>query len=71
MEKIVAKIKLDVAYDLSKAQRASVIEVLRSRKGKEGSANLRQLVRGLNTMAGILAGGGDVAQANTMILRYA
>ena len=69
MGKIVAKIKLDVDYHLTDKQRQEVIDLLRSRKQKEGSANLRQLVRGLNTMAGILKDGGiDYAG---MILRYA
>lgn len=69
MAKIVHKIKLDVDYELTKEQRNEVVELLRSRKGKEGTVNLRQLVRGLNTMAGILAGGGN--DYAPMIMRYA
>lgn len=69
MGKIVDKINLDVDYNLTKAQRQEVIDVLRSRKQKEGTVNLRSLVRGLNTMAGILKGGGSGWQQ--MVLRYA
>jgi hypothetical protein len=69
MGKIVSKIKLDVDYTLSPEQRQEVIDVLRSRNQKEGSVNLRQLVRGLNTMAGVLADGGTEWQR--MVLRYA
>lgn len=69
MIKIVDKIRMDVDYALSPAQKREVIEILRSRKLKEGSANLRQLVRGLNTMAGILKDGGT--DYLSMILRYA
>jgi hypothetical protein len=69
MEKIVGKIKLDVDYTLTDAQRKEVITILSARKRPEGSANLRQLVRGLNTMAGILKDGGK--DYHNMILRYA
>jgi hypothetical protein len=69
MGKIVDKIKLDVDHDLTSKQRQEVIDILRTRRLKEGGANLRQLVRGLNTMAGILAGGGT--DYHNMILRYA
>lgn len=69
MEKIVDKIKLDVDYQLTSAQRKEVVELLRARKGKDGTVNLRSLVRGLNTMAGILAGGGN--DYAPMIIRYA
>jgi hypothetical protein len=69
MSKIVANIKLDVDYNLSAKQRQEVIDILRSRKLKEGGVNLRQLVRGLNTMAGILREGGE--GYHQMILRYA
>ena len=54
---------------LSEKQRQEVIDILRSRKLKEGGVNLRQLVRGLNTMAGILKDGGE--GYHQMILRYA
>lgn len=69
MAKIVGNIKLDVDYVLSIKQRQEVIDVLRSRKLKEGGVNLRQLVRGLNTMAGILRDGGS--DWHNMVLRYA
>lgn len=69
MEKIVMKIKLDVDFDLTEKQRKEVIAILSGRKRPEGSANLRQLVRGLNTMAGILKDGGN--DYHNMILRYA
>lgn len=69
MEKIVMKIKLDVDFDLSDKQRKEVIAILSARKRPEGSANLRQLVRGLNTMAGILKDGGT--DYHNMIIRYA
>jgi hypothetical protein len=69
MGRIVNKIQLDVDYTLTDAQRQEVIDVLRSRNQKEGTVNLRSLVRGLNVMAGILAGGGTGWQQ--MVLRYA
>lgn len=69
MAKIVGNIKLDVDFELSVKQRQEVIDVLRSRKLKEGGVNLRQLVRGLNTMAGILRDGGS--DWHNMVLRYA
>ena len=69
MAKIVGNIKLDVDFALSVKQRQEVIDVLRSRKLKEGGVNLRQLVRGLNTMAGILRDGGS--DWHNMVLRYA
>lgn len=69
MEKIVDHIKLDVSYTLTAEQRKEVVNLLRTRKVRDNTVNLRQLVRGLNTMAGILADGGtDYAP---MILRYA
>lgn len=69
MDKIVDKIHLEVDFNLTGKQRREVIAILRTRKAKEGSANLRQLVRGLNTMAGILRDGGT--DYHNMILRYA
>lgn len=69
MAKIVGKINLDVDYALTEDQRQAVIDVLKSRKLKEGTVNLRSLVRGLNTMAGILKGGGTGWEQ--MVLRYA
>lgn len=71
MGKIVNKIKLDVDHELTQEQKDLVITTLRQRKGKEGSANLRQLVRGLNTVAGILKDGGNIQTCINMVLRYA
>ena len=60
MLKIADKIPLDVDYPLSKAKRLEVVEVLKSRKAAEKTANLRSLVRALNTRAGVeLQGGSD------------
>lgn len=69
MGKIVDKIVLDVDYTLTSKQRQQVIDILKTRRQKEGTVNLRSLVRGLNTMAGILAGGGTGWEQ--MVLRYA
>lgn len=61
MEKIVMKIPLEVDYALGKDQRMEVVAVLRARNIRDKSANLRSLVRGLNTRAGVeLQGGSDV-----------
>lgn len=68
MSKIVTKIHLDVDYTLTPAQGQEVIDILKGRKLREGSVNLRSLVRGLNTMAAMLReGSNDYAR---MILRY-
>lgn len=61
MEKIVMKIPLEVDHQLSRDERMEVIEVLRQRKIPDKRANLRSLVRALNTRAGVeQQGGGDV-----------
>jgi hypothetical protein len=59
MLKIVDHITLDVDFALSAKARREVVDVLRNRKAKEGTVNLRQLVRGLNTRAGIEKDGGN------------
>jgi len=58
MIKIADKIPLDVNHPLSSKDRAEVVDVLRSRKIAEKSANLRTLVRALNTRAGVEQQGG-------------
>lgn len=62
MLKICDKIKLDVEYNLDKAARIDVVEILRARKIADKTANLRSLVRGLNTRAGIEISGGSQAE---------
>lgn len=59
MMKICDKIKLDVDYSLDKNKRMEVVELLKTRKIAEKTANLRSLVRGLNTRAGIELTGGS------------
>lgn len=58
MAKICDKITLDVNYPINKNARVEVINILRARKVQNKTANLRQLVRGLNTRAGIESQGG-------------
>jgi hypothetical protein len=70
MKKIVDKIVLDVNHPLSRAQRMEVIEVLESR-GPSVKVNLRQLVRGLNTRAGIEQQGGTSEEWRKFVKRYA
>lgn len=62
MLKICTKIELDVDYTLSTEDRQEVVNVLRGRKVMEKTVNLRQLVRGLNTRAGIESQGGTTAE---------
>ena len=69
MGKIVSKIKLDVDFALTPEIRQQVIDVLASRRLPEGKVNLRSLVRGLNTAAGILKDGDTNWQQ--MVIRYA
>jgi len=59
MLKIANKIKLDVDYELSDKDRIEVVELLKTRKVADKTVNLRQLVRGLNTRAGIEQQGGS------------
>jgi hypothetical protein len=58
MVKIADKIPLDVNHPLNQQERAEVVDVLRSRKIADKSANLRTLVRALNTRAGVEQQGG-------------
>jgi hypothetical protein len=58
MAKIATKIPLNVDYPLGEKERLEVVEVLRSRKVESKSANLRQLVRAMETRAGIEMFGG-------------
>ncbi len=71
MLKIADKIKLEVDYNLSKASRLEVVEVLRGRKIADKSANLRSLVRGLNTRAGIEVSGGSAAEWQKFVKMFA
>jgi hypothetical protein len=70
MKRIVDKIVLDVNHPLSRAERMEVIEVLESR-GPSVKVNLRQLVRGLNTRAGIEQQGGTSEEWRKFVKRYA
>ena len=71
MLKIADKIPLDVDYELSKAKRLEVVEVLKSRKVTEKSANLRSLVRALNTRAGVELQGGSEEEWKKFVKTYA
>lgn len=71
MLKIVDKIPLDVNYPLDTAARMEVVEVLRSRKVADKTANLRSLVRGLNTRAGVESQGGSQAEWMKFVKMFA
>ena len=71
MSKIADKIKLDVDYKLDKNARLEVIEILKTRKIAEKSANLRSLVRGLNTRAGIELSGGSASEWQKFVKMFA
>lgn len=71
MVKIVDKIPLEVDYALSSQKRKEVIEVLRSRKIKDKSANLRSLVRALNTRAGVESQGGGTEEWKKFVKMFA
>ena len=71
MYKIADKIPLEVDYELSTQARHEVIEVLRSRKIPEKKANLRSLVRALNTRAGIELQGGTREEWAKFVKLYA
>lgn len=71
MYKIADKIPLEVDYKLSTQARHEVIEVLRSRKIPEKKANLRSLVRALNTRAGIELQGGTREEWVKFVKLYA
>lgn len=71
MTKIAGKIKLDVDYPLSLSDRLEVVELLKSRKVADKTVNLRQLVRGLNTRAGIASQGGTTAEWTRFVKMFA
>lgn len=71
MYKIVDKIPLEVDYTLDSKARREVVEVLRSRKIAEKKANLRSLVRALNTRAGIELQGGSTDEWTKFVKLYA
>lgn len=71
MEKIAPKINLDVDYNLSNEERIEVVEILRARKLPEKTANLRTLVRALNTRAGVEMMGGSSDEWKKFALRFA
>lgn len=71
MGKIANKISLDVNYTLSLAARLEVVEVLKSRNIKDKSANLRSLVRGMNTRAAIEMQGGSASEWIKFVKVYA
>lgn len=71
MLKIADKIPLDVDYTLSPAKRQEVVEVLKSRKTAEKTANLRSLVRALNTRAGVELQGGTEEEWKKFVKIYA
>lgn len=71
MLKIADKIPLDVDYELSKSKRLEVVEVLKSRKAPEKTANLRSLVRALNTRAGVELQGGTEEEWKKFVKAYA
>lgn len=71
MMKICGKIPLDVDYTLDKNKRMEVVELLRTRKMAEKTANLRSLVRGLNTRAGIELSGGSAEEWQKFVKMFA
>lgn len=71
MGKIVDKIKLDVDYPLDKNARLEVVEILKSRRIPDKTANLRSLVRGLNTRAGIELSGGSASEWQKFVKMFA
>lgn len=71
MDKIVDKIPLDVDYKLSRADRLEVVEVLKSRRIASKTANLRSLVRGLNTRAGVEQQGGSAEEWKKFVKMFA
>lgn len=71
MDKIVDKIPLDVDYALSKEARLEVVEVLKQRRISSKTANLRSLVRGLNTRAGVEQQGGSSDEWRKFVKMFA
>lgn len=74
MKKIATKIPLDVDYKLGERERHEVIDVIASRvKDAKTSktVNLRMLVRGLNTRAGIEMSGGSAEEWKKFVKFFA
>lgn len=71
MRKICTKIRLEVDYPLSDNARREVVDLLETRKLPDKMANLRSLVRGLNTRAGIELSGGSAQEWQQFVKRYA
>ena len=71
MDKIADKINLDVNYPLSKRDRMEVVDILRARKIGDKTANLRSLVRGLNTRAGVELSGGSSEEWKKFVKMFA
>ena len=74
MKKIAMKIPLDVDYKLGERERHEVIDVIASRvKDAKTSktVNLRMLVRGLNTRAGIEMSGGSASEWQKFVRFFA
>jgi len=71
MVKICTYIKLEVDYPLDKNKRLEVVDLLRTRKIADKTANLRSLVRGLNTRAGIEISGGSAEEWQKFVKMFA
>lgn len=68
--KICMKIPLDVDWKLDQKAREEVIDILRSRKIPEKTANIRSFVRSLNTRAGVEKSGGNTEEWKKFVLRF-
>ena len=71
MAKICTYIKLEVDYPLDKNKRLEVVDLLKTRKIADKTANLRSLVRGLNTRAGIEISGGSAEEWQKFVKMFA
>lgn len=71
MAKIANFIPLDVDYQLSPQQRREVVDILKTRKVPSKTANLRSLVRGLNTRAGVESQGGSDEEWRKFVKMFA
>lgn len=74
MKKIASKIPLDVDYKLNDRERHEVIDVIASRvkdANTSKTVNLRMLVRGLNTRAGIEMSGGSASEWQKFVRFFA
>jgi hypothetical protein len=56
---------------LDKNKRLEVVDLLRTRKIADKTANLRSLVRGLNTRAGIEISGGSAEEWQKFVKMFA